>query len=270
MKGWQIFTHSVRLVFTNVDHALRVSLVLYLVLAASQVASFLYPPEMTEIDGIDVPVMSGAYAMQNLIFAVLAIIASLWIAVAWHRFVLAEEYPKGWIPRWHGASMLGYLGRSILLGLVVIIGVSVASLPFGLIVAGLPGLVFLLPFVLVGLAAYLFFRLGVMLPGAALGPQDHLFRGMGRNAGRKRHDPDAGGAGGRGELPAAVADHARRQSTFTDQPDLRTCRELVRDHHRDLGPHDTLRPFHRETSHRLIACTIPEAGPQNGDERFSG
>ncbi len=169
MKGWQIFTHSVRLVFTNVDHALRVSLVLYLVLAASQVASFLYPPEMTEIDGIDVPVMSGAYAMQNLIFAVLAIIASLWIAVAWHRFVLAEEYPKGWIPRWHGASMLGYLGRSILLGLVVIIGVSVASLPFGLIVAGLPGLVFLLPFVLVGLGAYLFFRLGVMLPGAALG-----------------------------------------------------------------------------------------------------
>ncbi len=169
MKGWQIFTHSVRLVFTNLHHALRVSLVLYIVLAAGQIASYLNPPMMTEFDGIEMPEMSGAYAIQSLILGILAIIASLWIAVAWHRFVLAEEYPKGWLPRWHGSDMLGYLGRSILLGLVVMIGVAVASLPFGLIAAGLPGLALLLPFVMVGFGAYLFFRLGVMLPGAALG-----------------------------------------------------------------------------------------------------
>ncbi|MGY9045597.1 hypothetical protein P775_02020 [Puniceibacterium antarcticum] len=169
MKGWQIFTHSVRLVFTNIDHALRISLVLYLVLAASQVATYMNPPVMTEVDGIDMPTLSGSYVTQNLIFAILAIIASLWIAVAWHRFVLAEEYPNGWLPRWHGPNMLGYLGRSILLGIVVVVGVTLASIPFGLIATGLPGLLFLLPFVLIGLGAYLFFRLGVMLPGAALG-----------------------------------------------------------------------------------------------------
>ncbi|WP_146584481.1 hypothetical protein [Puniceibacterium confluentis] len=169
MKGWQIFTHSVRLVFTNLDQALRVSIVLYLVLAASQIATYLNPPEMVEMDGMDMPLMSPGYMSQNLIFAILAIVASLWIAVAWHRFVLAEEYPEGWIPRWHGAHMLGYLGRSILLGLVVTIGVTVAAIPFGLIASGLPPLMMLLPFVLVGLGSFLFFRLGVMLPGAALG-----------------------------------------------------------------------------------------------------
>ncbi len=169
MKGWQIFTHSVRLVLSNLDEALRVSLVLYVVIAASQIATWLNPPAMTEVEGVELPVMSAEYAAQNVILAVLAIIASLWIAVAWHRFVLVGEYAGGWLPRWHGANMLGYLGRSILLGIVVVIAVVIVSVPLGLIAAGLPGLVFLVPFVVLAFGAVLFFRLGVVLPAAALG-----------------------------------------------------------------------------------------------------
>lgn len=169
MKGWQIFTHSVRLVLSNLGNALRVSLVLYLVVAVSQIANYLNPPEMTMMDGIEMPVMSTEYSTQNLLFAILAIVCSLWIAVGWHRFVLAEEYPKGWLPQWHGFSMLIYLGRSILLGLLVVVCVSVVSLPLGMMIAAAPGLALFLPFVMVGLGVYLFFRLGAVLPGAALG-----------------------------------------------------------------------------------------------------
>lgn len=169
MKGWQIFTHSVRLVFSNLDHALRVSLVLYLVQAASQVALFLNPPDTQVIDGIEVPMPSPDMILQSLVLGILAVIASLWIAVAWHRFVLKEEYPSGWLPRWHGAYMLAYLGRSILLGLLIALAVTVAAVPLGLIITLVPGLVGALPLMMIGFGAYLFFRLSVMLPAAALG-----------------------------------------------------------------------------------------------------
>jgi len=44
MKGWQIFAHSLRLVFRNLDAALRVSLVPYLVAGVAMV--FLALPAM--------------------------------------------------------------------------------------------------------------------------------------------------------------------------------------------------------------------------------
>ncbi|MFZ5963627.1 hypothetical protein ACOXXX_11790 [Thalassococcus sp. BH17M4-6] len=169
MKGWQIFAHSVRLVFSNLEQALRVSLVLYLVQVANQVAFFLNPPEMVEVGGMSYPEMSAGGTFQSLILGLLAVVASLWIAVAWHRFVLAEEYPQGWLPRWHGSNMLSYLGRSILVGLLITLAVLVVSVPLGLITMAAPGLAALLPILMVGLAAFLFFRLSVMLPAAALG-----------------------------------------------------------------------------------------------------
>jgi hypothetical protein len=174
MKGWQIFTHSVRLVFSNLDQALRVSLVLYLVQAASQVALFINPPDYETIEGIQVAVPTAGMVLQTLVLSILAVIASLWIAVAWHRFVLEEEYPNGWLPQWHGANMLGYLGRSILLALIIALGVTVASIPFGILFVAVPGLVGLLPILMIGLGAYLFFRMAVMLPAAALGQKMKL------------------------------------------------------------------------------------------------
>lgn len=169
MKGLHIFTHSVRLVFSNLGYALRVSLVLYLLQVAGQVARFINPPQMQDIDGMPMPVMDPGLAMQSLVFGILALISSLWIAVAWHRFVLAEEYPSGWLPRWHGSNMLSYLLRSLLLAILIGLAVTIAAVPFGFIAMGLPGLAWLLPVAMIGFGAYLFLRLAVMLPAAALG-----------------------------------------------------------------------------------------------------
>ena len=169
MKGWQIFVHSVRLVFRNIDNALRVSLVLYLVQVAYQVFQFRNPPVPMEMDGVTVPVMDPALILPNLLYGLAAVVASLWVAVAWHRYVLAEEYPRGWVPVWHGGYLLGYLGRSVLIGLIIVIAAVAASLPLGIIAMGLPGLAVLVGLAIVVLAVYIFLRLGAILPAAAIG-----------------------------------------------------------------------------------------------------
>ncbi len=166
MKGWEIFVHSVRLVLRNLDAAFKVSAVLYLVQVASALSLYFNPPP--DFAGGEVPTSLDGVA-QNFFLGLLAVIASLWIAVAWHRYVLAEEHPQGWVPRWHGSNMLSYLGRSILIAIIVVLGVTVAALPVGLLAAMLPGLAGLIAFALIGFAGYLFFRLGVMLPAAAVG-----------------------------------------------------------------------------------------------------
>jgi hypothetical protein len=164
MKGWQIFMHSVRLVLRNLGPALRVSALLYAVQVAGQVSALFSPLEAAET-----PAITPEGSALSLILGLAAIVASLWIAVGWHRFVLEEEYPEGWLPRWHGSTLLRYLGRSILVGLVVVLGVLAAFIPIGIFLAVAPGVAGLFAFGMIGLGAYLFFRLGVALPAAAVG-----------------------------------------------------------------------------------------------------
>ncbi len=169
MKGWQIFRHSFNLVMANLDQAFRLSLVLYVIQSMYTVYSFLNPPQMMEFEGTEIPVMSPETILPTIFLGILAVIASLWIAVAWHRFALTGETALGWVPRFHGSEIMGYLGRSILIGILVVLGVMVLTIPVGIISIGLPPLAGVMSLLLIGLAAYLFFRLGVMLPAAALG-----------------------------------------------------------------------------------------------------
>ncbi|MBY6003963.1 hypothetical protein KUV62_08595 [Salipiger bermudensis] len=164
--GWTIFMHSVRMVLDNLGPALRVSAVLYLLQAASQILTFFMPQaDPTAGDPTVAPVAAG----ELLILMVLALIASLWIAVGWHRFVLTGETPRGWLPAWHGSEILSYLGRSIVIGLLIGLGIAViGGLAMGAAMA-VPGLMGMVAFGLVGLASYVFFRIGLILPAAALG-----------------------------------------------------------------------------------------------------
>lgn len=175
MKGWQIFRHSVQLVLANLDQALRISLVLYIVQSGYVILTFFHPPAMAEAEGgMEYPVMTPETAVLSILVSLLAVVASLWIAVAWHRFVLTSEYPEGWLPRWHGGAILSYLGRSILVAILIVLAVTVAALPVGFLAIAMPGLAGLFSLLLVGLGAYLFFRLGVMLPAAAVGERLQL------------------------------------------------------------------------------------------------
>jgi hypothetical protein len=169
ITGWQIFKHSFNLVMANLEQAFRLSLVLYLIQSAYTVYSFLNPPQMMDLEGTQVPIMSPETIFPTIVLGLLAVIASLWIAVAWHRFALTGESTSGWLPQFHGSAVMGYLGRSILIGVLVVLGVMVLSIPIGIISIGLPALAGIMSLILIGAAAYLFFRLGIMLPAAALG-----------------------------------------------------------------------------------------------------
>ncbi|SIS51774.1 hypothetical protein SAMN05421759_101166 [Roseivivax lentus] len=167
MKAWDIFSHSVRLVWRNRWDALRISGALYAAYAVVQVlflGSFDAGPtaggDMTDIDPSEASGMVVAILLQ---FAI-----TLWIAVAWHRFVLLEEYPGGWLPRFHGGAILSYLWRSIVIGFAIAL---VIVLPATLVATIAPVLsVFA---ILAGLffAIVFGFRLAPALPAAAMGTQ---------------------------------------------------------------------------------------------------
>lgn len=172
MQGWKIFTHSVRMIFGNLGAAFRISLVLYLV----QVAVGVYH---TSRFGDDVRAMQMSGRMDTppgfwpvlLLVIVVSVITSLWIAVSWHRYVLLEENPSAVVPPFRGDQILSYLGKTILLGLLLAItGFMVGmilALVFGMI-AGPVG-VMVSVFLTFGLLVYLSYRFALVLPATAIG-----------------------------------------------------------------------------------------------------
>lgn len=163
MKGWQILVHAVRVVLRNRDAALRVSAVLYGAIAIFEILAFLNGagPESAGPSGIS---------------ALVSVLAGLWIAVSWHRYVLREELPDGWLPQWRGGLMLGYLGRGLLVSLLAMIPAAVA----GGVIMGLGSAVNSVAFTGLGvvatlmIAAVVFYRLCSVMPAGAVGSPINL------------------------------------------------------------------------------------------------
>jgi hypothetical protein len=179
MLGLQIFIHSVRQVFGNFGAALRISGLLTLVQIALVFVlgvQVLYSP-----DGGQAMMLAGNFPwVQLLLYLLLSVIAGLWIAVAWHRYVLREEDSGAFIPAWHGDRVWAYFAKSFLIGLaiglVALVASVIVSLVAGLVPTGtavtqntmtavgtLVGLLIAWPVI------YVFYRLSPALPAAALG-----------------------------------------------------------------------------------------------------
>ncbi len=111
-------------------------------------------------------VMPAMFGMLVVIFLV-----NIWIVVNWHRFVLLEEYPQGWIPRFMRDRILAYFGSALLLSLMVAAVVlaffsAAASVIFStasFLVGGLLGIFGVL------LGIFLLYRFVPILPAAAVG-----------------------------------------------------------------------------------------------------
>ncbi len=163
MKGVQLFLHSVKQVFGNLGAAIRISGLLFLV---QLIATLL-------VSRHAMGAMEGAFGggtLNVILLSLLTLVSSLWIAVAWHRFVLRVEQPGAFLPAFHGGRMLAYLGYSILIGValagvVVVMAFLVSRLApvNGLVMPILVSLVVFVPAVLLAL------RLSPLLPAAALG-----------------------------------------------------------------------------------------------------
>lgn len=186
MKGWQIFTHSVRQVTGNIGPAFRISGVLYVVQIAVTLLLLraMAPYGSAEAAGA----ASGAFVGKALVAGLIVIVTALWIAVAWHRYVLREEASKGPLPPFRGDRMLAYLGMGLLVGLILIIPAMAAGAALGALAWSLAGpanlvVSLILQAVLQTLLGAFAFRLSTVLPGVALEPGHKIREGWDATAG---------------------------------------------------------------------------------------
>lgn len=161
--GIPIFIHSVRLVLNNLNDALRISLILYF---APAIVSLLLTGSF-----VMGPPSSGDVALA-LLLGLVSAVALLWLAVAWHRYILLDEKPAGPLPAFRGDRMLSYFGYGLLIGVISIAVALVVGLVLGLLVA-ITGGAIVVAFIVTVVTAFAVlvvnYRLSAILPGAALG-----------------------------------------------------------------------------------------------------
>lgn len=147
----------------NLNDALRISLILYF---APAIVSLLLTGSF-----VMGPPSSGDVTLA-LLLGLVSAIALLWLAVAWHRYILLDEKPAGPLPAFRGDRMLSYFGYGLLIGVISIAVALVVGLVLGLLVATTGGAI-VVAFIVTVVTAFAVlvvnYRLSAILPGAALG-----------------------------------------------------------------------------------------------------
>ncbi|EBA16988.1 hypothetical protein RSK20926_08462 [Roseobacter sp. SK209-2-6] len=159
--GWKIFSHSVFLLNHNLRDALRISSPLIATMLLN-----LFLGGAMAIDNLEAgtPQDTG----PNLLLTLLSAIAGLWVAVAWHRFVLLEEH-GGSLPNFHGARMLSYFFVILLMTVVLALAGAVAGAVGAMLFGSSTPLFSIVVLAIVVSAMWIFYRLSPLLPAAALG-----------------------------------------------------------------------------------------------------
>ncbi|GAA5075734.1 hypothetical protein N0B44_09795 [Roseibacterium beibuensis] len=171
--GYQLLRHAVRQVFGNLGQAARLTLLL--AMAPTIFLAVTNTDLMTGGPGFD-PSNPNAQQMPEvnwllvLIGAILSVVAWVWAAVAWHRFVLLEEYASGPIPSWRGSSNGRYFIRALQVGLILVGAMIAMTIIIGLVVMILPGfgVGLILGIGLIIGISWVGTRVGLVLPAAAI------------------------------------------------------------------------------------------------------
>lgn len=171
MKSWSIFAHSFGMVFRNLKQAMQIGLVPVVIAFAGVFAALSFM-------GVSVSILQDEQALGLFIanswmvfiaLWVFVVIMMLWIVTSWHRFVLLEEYPQGWVSPFRFDRILSYIGHAILLGLLMLL----AMIPGAMIMMAIGGmsqiLGVLITVIWVGVILAGMYRLLPILPAAAIG-----------------------------------------------------------------------------------------------------
>lgn len=168
--GYQLLRHAVQQVFGNLGSAARLTLLLAVI--PTLFFAMTNPALLT--GGAD-PTRPFDPALVNwgaaLFGVALSVLCWCWAAVAWHRFVLLEEYPGGALPPWNGPRILSYFGRTVLVTAVVAFAAFGLSIALGVMVT-ITRSMLLAATLGVGLVigiSWVGTRIGLILPAAAIG-----------------------------------------------------------------------------------------------------
>lgn len=185
MKSWALFSHSVGMLVRNFGEMLRIFLIpAFLIvvfgawfLRATGVWGMIFLGTSTPIP--QEPSLIGAVLIgAAFLVLLLMILIGMWSVVAWHRFVLLEEMPEGWLPSLKFDRLSAYFGRSLQMGLVIVVIGFLVSLIAAFLIPVIMKIGFgpLLILQVAGavLVNYLILRMSLILPAAALGTDADL------------------------------------------------------------------------------------------------
>jgi len=180
MQGWKIFSHSMGMVVRNLAIAIQIAFVPALIGVVAVTA-------MVMLMGVSIEMFTDEAALEQFVlekgfgaffgpfflFVLVLLVIEFWVFVAWHRFVLLEEYPKGWIPAFRTDRILAYFGKALILGLIAFGMATILVLGGAAIgaIGGQAGAVILVPLFVVGWIFIIvsIYRLTPILPAAAIG-----------------------------------------------------------------------------------------------------
>ena len=174
MLGVQILIHAIAMVLKNLAPALRLSALPMLVVLALTLAMGGPGAMLVDADAAGPTGQTGGLLLASL----LQLAAALWIAVAWHRFILLDEAPEGVVPPVNARAILSYLWAAVIFSIVLVL----VAIPLGLIAAlivgplvmadggAIGGFAALVLFLLVWLPlTFVSYRISPILPSAAIG-----------------------------------------------------------------------------------------------------
>ncbi|MCF6444607.1 hypothetical protein [Nereida sp. MMG025] len=168
----RIFNHALRMIFNSFSDALKVSLVLSVIgqIAVLYFSFQAFGGTPQEINQGDIPMAEPSAVFPYLLAVLAQFFLSGWVAVGWHRFVLLQEYPQSYLPKFHGPNIWGYLGRLLMISLILVVALIPLSVVIGLLAAGggEASLVIGLPIIGVALV-WLSLRLSLVLPAISVG-----------------------------------------------------------------------------------------------------
>lgn len=156
-----ILGHAFRMIYGDISAVLRLSLPLCLLIGMELI-----------LQNSDIPAEHRTSGLSVFI-SLINLGASFWVAVAWHRYILLEEYPDGALPRFNGPEIWRYCLWSF--GLSIAFALPLAMI--GGVMFGLADLDVLGPgamLILIPLGFVLFWalaRVSPILPAVAVGKQ---------------------------------------------------------------------------------------------------
>jgi hypothetical protein len=169
----RLVLHSFRLLFRNFAQALRVSVAPLILATLLSIAAF-------TVSGVTPAMIAMASftgrlppngLLAILFIGVVMLFTFSWIAVAWHRFVLLEEYP-GFVPPVTDRPIWPYVWRTLGLGLLIFMVMTFLSIIVGMI---LPltgqGAVGAVAMIIGTVLTYVWLRSALILPAVAVGEE---------------------------------------------------------------------------------------------------
>lgn len=170
-----VLRHAAAMIFRDINATIKVLSPALLIIGATAVAALLLAPTMVAewfLPTDETPALPSANQVGLTLIAALAVMLGfVLMAILWHRYVLASEETRrsGVMPE--AGVIAGYIWRTILLALILMLFTIPMIIIVGLIVAATGGampVAIILGLVVAAFMAWASLRLSLVLPAIAL------------------------------------------------------------------------------------------------------